>query len=94
MRTWINTQLEILKRKATRLGKLLLALLVIWATIRFDAFWITIPALIVYHVFRIPVYWKNYLDNQRRKWKEINAMVDKDAKHWTVNKKNRFGIEV
>lgn len=94
MKNWINEQLEILKRKAIKLGKILLSLLIIWASVRFDAFWISIPAVIAYHIYMIPTYWKRYLDNQRAKWKEINAMVDKDAKHWKVNRKNRFGIEV
>jgi hypothetical protein len=94
MKNWINTQLEILKQKAIKLGKLLLALLAIWATVRFDAFWITIPALVAYHIYMIPTYWNRYLDNQRKKWNEHIANVDKDAKHWKVNKKNRFGIEV
>ncbi|HMW08417.1 MAG TPA: hypothetical protein PK079_23895 [Leptospiraceae bacterium] len=56
MRTWINTQLDILKKKMIKLGKLLLALLVIWVTIRFDTFWITIPVVVAYHITMIPTY--------------------------------------
>lgn len=90
MRTWINTQLEILKRKAIKLGKILLSLLVIWATIRFDAFWITLPTLAVYHLYMIPTYWRRYLNRQHEKFEKHLATID--PKTTKVEFKNRLGL--
>lgn len=94
MKNWINAKIEILKRKLIKLGKLLLSLLIIWATIRFDAFWITISALVAYNIYMIPTYWDRYLDKQRARFKENLAMIDKDSKHWKINKKQRFGYKL
>ncbi len=91
MKTWIDAQLNILKRKAIKLGKLLLAVLVIWATIRFDAFWITLPALAAYHFYMIPTYWNNFLERERRKFKEHLAGID--TKYTKVEMKERFGYK-
>lgn len=90
MRTWINTQLEILKQKAIKLGKLLLAVLVIWATIRFDAFWITLPTLAAYHIYMIPTYVRRYLNRQHEKFEKHLASID--TKTTKVEFKNRFGL--
>ena len=92
MKEWVNTQLDILKKKMIKLGKLLLALLVIWATIRFDAFWIALPTLAVYHIYMIPTYWKNFLERERRKFKEHLASID--PKYTKVEYKERFGYKL
>jgi uncharacterized membrane protein YqjE len=94
MKTWFNLQLEILKRKLIKLGKLLLSLLVVYLTVKYDAFWITIPTVVFYHIVMIPTYWKRYLDKQRAKYRAHLAMVDKDAKHWKVEHKERFGYKL
>lgn len=90
MKTWINTQLEILKRKAIKLGKLLLALLVIYLTVAYDAFWIALPTLAVYHLYMIPTYKKRYLDKEHAKFEKHLASID--PKYTKVEFKNRFGL--
>ena len=94
MRTWINTQLDILKKKMIKLGKLLLALLVIWVTIRFDTFWITIPVVVAYHITMIPTYQRNYIERERRLFKEHLARIEQDKKYYKVEIKNRFGYKL
>lgn len=94
MKNWINAKLEILKRKAIKLGKILLSLLVIWASVRFDAFWISIPALIAYQIYRIPFYWNRYLEKERIEYKEHLARIARDEKHYKVENKERFGYKL
>lgn len=94
MRTWINTQLEILKQKVIKLGKILLSLLVVWATVRFDAFWITIPVLVAYQIMILPkrleTIKKKFLDREYKEFQEALAAANKDSK---VEFKNRFGYK-
>ncbi len=92
MKTWINLQLEILKRKAIKLGKLLLALLVIYLTVAYDAFWITLPTLAVYHIYMIPTYWNNFLERERAKFKEHLAGID--TRYTKVEMKERLGYKL
>ena len=89
MKNWINAKLEILKQRAIKLSKILLALLVIYLTVAYDAFWVTLPVLAMY---LIPTYWNNFLERERAKFKEHLAGID--TRYTKVEMKERLGYKL
>lgn len=91
MKNWLNKKIELFKKRSKQLLSLAFSALIIYVTIRFDIWWITISGLIFYHICMVPRYWNNYLDEQRRKWKELESRIQKGDK---VTRKGKFGIQL
>ena len=86
--------IELLKQKLIKVGLLLLAVLIIWGTVQYQAYWFTVSVIAFYHVTKIPTYWNNYIGKERREFIDHLARIQADEKHYKVELKQRFGYKL